>query len=53
MAMGSEIVVQGKKIDLESLSDEQIINLFKQLSIKELKIDEKIMMLEKTINEMK
>ena len=51
--MGSEIVVQGKKIDLESLSDEQIINLFKQLSIKELKIDEKIMMLEKTINEMK
>lgn len=50
--MKNEIVIQGKNIDLESLSDQQMVDLFKDLSKKELKIDEKIMMLEKTIAEM-
>lgn len=50
--MESKIIVQGKKVDLENFSDEQIVDLFKDLSKKELKIDEKIMMLEKTIAKM-
>ena len=50
--MKNEIVIQGKNIDLESLSDQQMVDLFKDLSKKELKIDEKIMMLEKTIAKM-
>ena len=50
--MRSEIEIQGKKINLENLSDEQLINLFARLTKKELELDEKILMLERAIENM-
>ena len=47
--MENEIIVQGKKIDISKLTDEQIVKLYKQLAEQELKYDKKIVELEKKI----
>lgn len=51
--MDNEIEVQGKKIDISTLSDKQIIKLFTELKERELKLEEKILVLENKIEALK
>lgn len=49
--MGEKIVIKGKEIDIDSLSDEQFIKLFSDLKERELVLTEKIAKLEQQIEQ--
>lgn len=51
--MDNEIEIQGKKIDISALTDKQIIKLFTELKERDLKLEEKILVLENKIEALK
>ena len=50
--MENEIVIQNKKIDLDKLSDKQIVKLYTELREKELSLTEKILITERKIDKL-
>lgn len=51
--MNDEITIMGKKININKLSDDQVIKLFTELQERELKLDEKIFTIQSKIDALK